>query len=99
MGVITDRTDPSLTTFIRKVITAYTSVGYVDTECGYGCSDHSSATAAGYPSSFVIEADFDKISPYIHTDGDTLDTVDYGHVREHAQMVLGYAYELVFADL
>ncbi|KAI1381130.1 Zn-dependent exopeptidase [Hypoxylon crocopeplum] len=99
MGVITDRVDSALTAFIREVITAYTTVGYVDTQCGYGCSDHSSATAAGYPSSFVIEADFDLISPYIHTDGDTLDRVDYDHILEHAKMVLGYAYELVFADL
>lgn len=99
MGVITDRVDASLTAFVRKVIGAYTTVGFVDTECGYGCSDHSSATAAGYPSAFVIEADFDKISPYIHTDADTLDRVDYGHVKEHAQMVVGYAYELTLADL
>ncbi|XXG97948.1 hypothetical protein Hte_004264 [Hypoxylon texense] len=99
MGVITDRVDSSLTAFIRKVITAYTTIGYVDTQCGYGCSDHSSATAAGYPSSFVIEADFDLISPYIHTDGDTLDRVSYDHILEHAKMVVGYAYELTFADL
>ncbi|KAI2615130.1 Zn-dependent exopeptidase [Hypoxylon sp. NC1633] len=99
MGVITDRVDSGLTEFIRKVITAYTEVGYVDTECGYGCSDHSSATAAGYPSSFVIESDFDLTSPYIHTDGDTLDRVSYDHMLEHAKMVVGYAYELVFAAL
>lgn len=71
----------------------------MDTQCGYGCSDHSSATAAGYPSSFVIEADFDLTSPYIHTDGDTLDRVSYDHILEHAKMVVGYAYELTFADL
>ncbi|KAL7624716.1 hypothetical protein AAE478_006287 [Parahypoxylon ruwenzoriense] len=99
MGVITDRVDSDLTAFIRKVIDAYTTVGYVDTQCGYGCSDHSSATAAGYPSSFVIEADMDLTSPYIHTDGDTLDHVNYDHVLEHSKLVVGYAYELTFADL
>ncbi|KAI1770505.1 Zn-dependent exopeptidase [Hypoxylon cercidicola] len=99
MGVITDRVDSALTAFIRRVITAYTTVGYVNTQCGYGCSDHSSATAAGYPSSFVIEADFDLTSPYIHTDGDTLARINYDHILEHAKMVVGYAYELTFANL
>ncbi|KAI1084067.1 Zn-dependent exopeptidase [Whalleya microplaca] len=99
MGVITDRVDSSLTDFIRKVIDAYSTIGYVDTECGYGCSDHSSATAAGYPSAFVIEAAMDETSPYIHTDGDTMDTVSIDHMLEHAKMVVGYAYELTFAEL
>ncbi|OTB04564.1 hypothetical protein M426DRAFT_320682 [Hypoxylon sp. CI-4A] len=99
MGVITDQVDAGLTDFIRKVIDEYTTIGYVDSECGYGCSDHASATAAGYPSSFVIEASMDKISPYIHTDGDTLDRVNFDHVLEHAKLVVGYAYELSFAEL
>ncbi|KAI0381679.1 Zn-dependent exopeptidase [Hypomontagnella monticulosa] len=99
MGVITDRVDSGLTAFIRKVITAYASIGYVDTQCGYGCSDHSSATAAGYPSSFVIESAMDLTSPYIHTDGDTLDRVSYDHMLEHAKLVVGYAYELTLASL
>lgn len=77
----------------------YTEIGYVDTECGYGCSDHASATAAGYPSSFVIEAAMDETSPYIHTADDTLDTVSYEHMIEHAKLVTGYAYELAFAEL
>ncbi|KAI1417876.1 Zn-dependent exopeptidase [Hypoxylon sp. FL1857] len=99
MGVITDRVDSGLTAFVRKVIDAYATIGWVDTQCGYGCSDHSSATAAGYPSSFVIEADMDLTSPYIHTDGDTLDRVNYDHILEHVKLVVGYAYELTFADL
>ncbi|KAI0004798.1 Zn-dependent exopeptidase [Xylariaceae sp. FL0662B] len=99
MGVITDRVDSGLTDFIRKVIDTYATIGYVDTECGYGCSDHSSATAAGYPSAFVIEAAMEDTSPYIHTDGDTMDTVSIDHMVEHAKMVVGYAYELAFASL
>ncbi|KAI1099732.1 Zn-dependent exopeptidase [Jackrogersella minutella] len=99
MGVITDRVDPDLTNFIKKVIDAYATIGWVDTECGYGCSDHSSATAAGYPSSFVIESHMDLISPYIHTQDDTVENVDFDHVLEHAKMVVGYAYELAFASL
>ncbi|KAI5854069.1 Zn-dependent exopeptidase [Durotheca rogersii] len=99
LGVINDYVDSDLTAFVREVINTYTTVGYVDTQCGYGCSDHASASAAGYPSSFVIEASMDRISPYIHTDGDTIDTISFDHVLEHARLVLGYAYELALADL
>ncbi|KAI0020448.1 leucine aminopeptidase 1 [Xylariomycetidae sp. FL0641] len=99
MGVIGDNVDGPLTAFVRRVIDAYTTIGSVDSECGYGCSDHASARAAGYPSSFVLEAAFEKISPYIHSADDTLDTVSYEHMREHARLVLGFAYELAFADL
>ncbi|CAJ2511184.1 Uu.00g068090.m01.CDS01 [Anthostomella pinea] len=99
MGVIGDYVDAPLTNYVRKVIDAYTAIGYVDSACGYSCSDHASAAAAGYPSAFVIEADFDLISPYIHTADDTLETVSYEHMLEHAKMVVGFAYELTFADL
>ncbi|KAI0596084.1 leucine aminopeptidase 1 [Biscogniauxia sp. FL1348] len=99
MGVITDYVDSSLTEFVHKVIDAYTEIGYVDTECGYGCSDHASASAAGYPSSFVIEGNFADTSPYIHTANDTMETVSLEHMLEHAKLVTGFAYELVFAAL
>ncbi|KAI5917123.1 leucine aminopeptidase 1 [Camillea tinctor] len=97
MGVINDYVDSSLTDFVHKVIDAYTEIGYVDTECGYGCSDHASATAAGYPSSFVIEGNFEDTSPFIHTINDTMETVSLEHMLEHAKLVTGFAYELTFA--
>ncbi|KAI1095273.1 Zn-dependent exopeptidase [Rostrohypoxylon terebratum] len=99
MGVITDRVDSGLTAYMRKVIDAYTEIGYVDSECGYGCSDHASAMAAGYPASFVIESAMDITNKYIHTDRDSLDKINFDHVLEHSKMVIGYAYELTFADL
>ncbi|KAH9908201.1 Zn-dependent exopeptidase [Xylariomycetidae sp. FL2044] len=99
MGVIGDRVDKTLTSFVKKVIDEYTTIGYVDSECGYGCSDHASATSAGYPSSFVIEAHMDDISPYIHSARDTMDTVSIDHMLQHARMVLGFAYELTMASL
>ena len=74
-------------------------IGYVETECGYGCSDHASASAAGYPASFVFEADFDQSSPYIHTQNDIMDHVNREHMLEHAKLVRGYAYELAVAEL
>ncbi|KAF7542598.1 hypothetical protein G7Z17_g11428 [Cylindrodendrum hubeiense] len=99
IGVITDNVDASLTAFLKKVIAAYTSLTAVDSTCGYGCSDHASATRAGYPAALAFESTFANISPNIHSAQDTLSTVDFAHVQQFAQMVVGFAYELGFATL
>ncbi|KAJ4361451.1 Leucine aminopeptidase 1 [Ascochyta clinopodiicola] len=98
VGVITDYVDVGLSTFIKKVITAYCAIPYVETKCGYACSDHASASKAGYPSAFVIESAFENTSQYIHTAQDTLSTVSFSHMLEHAKMTVGLAYELGFAS-
>jgi len=98
VGVITDYVDASLTTFITKVITAYCDIPYVSTKCGYACSDHASASKAGYPSAFVIESAFADTNQQIHTSSDTIDKVDFNHALQHAKMTLGLAYELTFAS-
>ncbi|KAI8935489.1 hypothetical protein NX059_008059 [Plenodomus lindquistii] len=97
VGVITDYVDVGLTSFIKKVITAYCSIPYAETKCGYACSDHASASKAGYPSAFVIEAAMENTSGYIHTTQDTLSTISFSHMLEHAKMTVGLAYELGFA--
>ncbi|KAF2843674.1 Zn-dependent exopeptidase [Patellaria atrata CBS 101060] len=97
VGIVTDYVDASLTEFIRKVITAYCTIPYVNTQCGYACSDHASASRAGYPSAFVIEAKMEYTSDLIHTTGDTLSTVSYDHMIQHARMTTGFVYELAFA--
>ncbi|KAF2439975.1 leucine aminopeptidase 1 [Karstenula rhodostoma CBS 690.94] len=97
VGVITDYVDAGLTEFITKVVDAYCDIGYVRTECGYGCSDHASAYRNGYPSAFVFESDFTDDSPYIHTSQDTLETVNFDHMLQHAKLTVGFAYELAFA--
>lgn len=96
-GVITDNVSSTLTAFTRLVIGAYTSIKYVDTKCGYGCSDHASATRSGYPSAFVFEAAFDDSNPNIHTVRDTIDKVNFTHVLEHGKLILGFMYELAFS--
>ncbi|KAF2112847.1 transferrin receptor [Lophiotrema nucula] len=97
VGIITDYVDTGLTDFIRKVVKAYCAIPSVDTKCGYACSDHASASKAGYPSAFVFESEFGDDSPYIHSDKDTLATVNWDHMIEHAKLTVGFAYELAFA--
>lgn len=59
-------------------------------------SDHASATDAGFPSAYIFESPDAYSSPYIHTASDTISTVDFGHVLNHAKAGLGFVYELAF---
>ncbi|KAG8902256.1 Leucine aminopeptidase 1 [Tulasnella sp. 408] len=67
VGVITDFVDPSLTNFIKTLIDKYLSIPYVETKCGYACSDHASWSKAGYRSAFSIESSFENSNHYIHS--------------------------------
>jgi len=98
VGVITDYVDPGLTTFIKQVVSTYCTIPYVETKCGYACSDHASASKAGYPSAFVIESDFKYSDKKIHTTEDKIKYLDFDHMLQHARLTLGLAYELAFAD-
>ncbi|KAF5657142.1 leucyl aminopeptidase [Fusarium heterosporum] len=99
VGILTDNVDAGLTTFLKKVVAAYSTLPTVDSTCGYGCSDHASATRAGYPSAMAFESTFDDSSPLIHSAQDTISTVNFAHVLEFSKIVLGFAYELGFASL
>ncbi|KAK9375683.1 uncharacterized protein V1513DRAFT_441630 [Lipomyces chichibuensis] len=99
LGVITDFVHFELTEFIKKVISSYSSIPYVETECGYACSDHASAAKVGYPSAFVIESTFKDSNPFIHSTRDTIDRLSFEHMAEHAKLTLGFVYELGFGDL
>ncbi|QIX01172.1 hypothetical protein AMS68_006689 [Peltaster fructicola] len=97
VGVITDFVDAGLTKFIQKVVENYCSIPWVATKCGYACSDHASASKAGYPSAFVIESDFPDSDKKIHTSDDKIEYLDLDHMLEHAKLTVGFAYELAFA--
>lgn len=99
VGVIVDFVDEKLTTFIKEVVTDYCDIPYVETKCGYACSDHASASKYGYPSAFVIESDFKYSDTKIHTTEDKIEFLDFNHMLQHAKLTLAFAYELAFADL
>lgn len=93
-GLMTDFVDPQLTRFMELVLGQYADIGYAHDTCGYGCSDHASATKVGYPAAFVMEAPLKKSNPFIHSVMDTIDRLSFGHMEQHAKITLGYAYEL-----
>merc|ERR1712130_542801 len=94
VGVITDYVDPGLTQFIKEVVSTYCAIPFVSTSCGYACSDHASASKAGYPSAFVIESDFKYSDNKIHTTEDKIEYLSFDHMLQHAKLTLGLAFEL-----
>ncbi|KAJ5895388.1 Leucine aminopeptidase 1 [Penicillium taxi] len=97
VGVIVDYVDTGLTSFIKEVITTYCDIPYVETKCGYACSDHASASRYGYPSAFVIESQFENSDKKIHSTDDQIKYLSFDHMLQHAKMSLAFAYELAFA--
>lgn len=91
VGVIIDYVDKKLTEFIKKVITEYCTIPFVETKCGYACSDHASASKAGYPSAFVIESSFENSDDRIHSTDDKLKYLSFDHMLQHARMTLAFA--------
>jgi bacterial leucyl aminopeptidase len=98
IGVIIDYVDPGLTEFFKKAVTAYCDIPYVETKCGYACSDHASASKAGYPSAFATEGEFSLTNKKIHSTEDKIEFLSFDHMLQHAKLTLGAAYELALAD-
>jgi len=98
IGVVTDFVNAPLTAFVRKLATEYTTTRWVNTQCGYACSDHGSWTRAGYPASFPFESTFSNSNPLIHTRNDLLQYLNFDHAAEFARLAVGFAVELSLAD-
>ncbi|KAF2793437.1 Zn-dependent exopeptidase [Melanomma pulvis-pyrius CBS 109.77] len=98
-GIIVDYVDAALTEFVKIIANAYTSIPFVESKCGYACSDHGSASKAGYPSAFVFESAFENDNKAIHTAEDTIEKLSFDHMIEHGKLTVGFAYELAFSEL
>jgi leucyl aminopeptidase len=95
--IYTDYTDSLQNDFVVKLINTYLptlSVGY--DRCGYGCSDHASWTAQGYPASMPFETTMSQSNPHIHTANDTYANSGNQalHALKFARMAGAYAVEL-----
>ncbi|KAJ3167806.1 hypothetical protein HK101_011704 [Irineochytrium annulatum] len=99
IGVATDFTDIALTSFLRQLVDVYGVEGirWIDTKCGYACSDHASWTKAGYQSTFTFEAEFDDHSPYIHTTNDDVSHISFPHIAKFSRVALAFAVEMSLA--
>ncbi|KAI0803683.1 Zn-dependent exopeptidase [Xylaria sp. FL0064] len=93
IAVFTDYADAGLTSFIQKLVPVYSSLPLSTDRCGYACSDHASAYSAGYPAAYVCDENIRDSSPYIHSAQDTVSTVSFPHVYEHAKLTVGFLVE------
>ena len=75
MQLVSDYSNASMQQFLRDLFDTYLLPGGMargSYTCGYGCSDHASWTANGFPAAFMYEGgDF----PWLHTTSDTLGTM------------------------
>lgn len=93
IAVYTDYVDATLSSFIRTLVPVYTSLPVITDRCGYGCSDHASARDAGYPAAYVCDENMEDSSPYIHSARDTVSTLSFLHMLEHAKLTVGFLVE------
>jgi leucyl aminopeptidase len=94
--MMSDFTNQAQNEFLGKLIDEYVKVPWGYSRCGYGCSDHASWTAAGYPSSIPFESTMQDINRKIHTAEDTLQTAggDATHAAKFAKLATAFVVEM-----
>jgi len=97
VGIITDFVDPAVTALNKGLVDTYLDIPYVETKCGYACSDHASWSKAGYRSSFTIESKFENSNKNIHSVNDRIDIspeFSFTHMLEFSKLAVAYVIEL-----
>lgn len=92
-----DYTNDDQNQFIGKLIDSYIpDINWGYDKCGYGCSDHASWHAAGYPASMPFEARMSDMNKNIHTGRDTVESLgkNANHAAKFAKMGVAYVVEL-----
>lgn len=99
LGLITDYGSRSLTSFLADLIDQYLDIPYKKTKCGRICSDQISFLLMGYPASYVLESELELSNPYIHSESDTLQHINFQHLVQHTKLVCAFLAELGFTTL
>lgn len=94
--MMADFTNGAQNEFIGRLIDEYVKVPWGYSRCGYGCSDHASWTANGYPASIPFESTMQDINRAIHTANDTLESAggDAKHAAKFAKLATAFVVEL-----
>lgn len=94
--MMADYTNQAQNEFLGKLIDEYVKVPWGYSRCGYGCSDHASWTANGYPASIPFESTMEDINNNIHTARDTLESAggDAKHAAKFAKLATAFVVEL-----
>ncbi|KAI0729965.1 peptidase [Fomitopsis betulina] len=98
VGISTEFVDANLTEFNKQLVDLYLDIPYVETTCGYACSDHASWTKAGYPSTFSAEGAFKNWNrEFAHSVNDRIDISDefsFSHMLQFSKLAVAFAVEL-----
>jgi leucyl aminopeptidase len=92
-----DYTNEQQNAFVGTIIDKYVpGVKWGYDKCGYGCSDHASWNAQGYPASMPFEARMNDMNHDIHTARDTLSVSggNASHAAKFAKMAVAFVVEL-----
>jgi bacterial leucyl aminopeptidase len=94
--MMADYTNQAQNEFLGRLIDEYVKVPWGYSRCGYGCSDHASWTANGYPASIPFESTMEDINRSIHTAKDTLESAggDAKHAAKFAKLATAFVVEL-----
>jgi leucyl aminopeptidase len=94
--MMADFTNQAQNEFLGRLIDEYVKVSWGYSRCGYGCSDHASWTANGYPASMPFESTMEDINRHIHTARDTLESAggDAKHAAKFAKLATAFVVEL-----
>lgn len=94
--MMADFTNNAQNEFIGRLIDEYVKVPWGYSRCGYGCSDHASWTANGFPASIPFESTMEDINRSIHTAKDTLESSggDAKHAAKFAKLATAFVVEL-----
>jgi bacterial leucyl aminopeptidase len=94
--MMSDFTNAAQNEFLGRLIDEYVKVPWGYSRCGYGCSDHASWTAAGFPASMPFESTMQDINRNIHTVNDTLQSAggDAKHATKFAKLATAFVVEL-----
>ncbi|KAI0268885.1 peptidase [Gloeopeniophorella convolvens] len=97
VGIMIEFVDPDVTAFNKQLIDAYLDIPYVETTCGWACSDHASWNKAGYRSSFSFESAFENINENVHSINDRIDIspeFSFSHMLEFSKLAVAFSIEL-----
>jgi leucyl aminopeptidase len=94
--MMADYTNGAQNEFLGRLIDEYVKVSWGYSRCGYGCSDHASWTANGFPASIPFESTMEDINHSIHTAKDTLESSggDAKHAAKFAKLATAFVVEL-----
>jgi leucyl aminopeptidase len=93
-AIVTDFVNPQLTSYVKDLARTFTHLNWIESKCGYGCSDHASWTKAGYPSAFPFETSFSSSNRNIHTSNDILAHLDLEKGAQFANLGIAFALEM-----